>query len=546
MLTVQDLRPLPPEVRDRHARLGVAGDASLPHLLGRTTGRWPQKLAVDDLHGGRRVSFHALDQEVATMAAFLRGRGAQPGDVVLLQASNALEAIVAWWAAWRIGAVAVPVVDILRTHELTHIVAVTRPEIVVTVAQHREHQPPAMFDALLDAAGIEPKALVLLEGEAPGWTPYAAALDEARAASVLIEKAGAPAIVGADDPALVLFTSGTTARSKGVVHSSRSLTADAAQFVRNYGVTWQDTCYLPVPLAHVTGMLFGLLVPSVTGGSTVVTRMQGLATASAEVVEHGATWTVGPTAQIPLLRDAHAERGVDRPALRIFATGGATFGPAELEIAEALGFGPCRSYGMTECPSVTAPSGADPVHQRLGTDGRLPSGVEVEAVEPGTRVPVGPGEEGELRVRGPERMVGYLDPDETREAVDSDGWFYSGDLGRVDAEACVTVTGRIKDIINRGGEKFSAQEIEEQLMLHPEVVQAAVIAAPDERYGEVPAVFLVGSAERAGEPELARWLGERGLARQKTPVHWRWLDELPMTPSGKVRKFVLRDELGDA
>jgi acyl-CoA synthetase len=205
-----------------------------------------------------------------------------------------------------------------------------------------------------------------------------------------------------------------------------------------------------------------------------------------------------------------------------------------------MGLGPARSYGMTECPSVTTPGGADPAAVRLGTDGPLPPGVECEAVDPDSRGPLAPGDEGELRVRGPERMLGYLDAEQTLAAVDADGWFYSGDLGLCDGRT-VRVTGRIKDIINRGGEKFSASDIEAVLRGHDVVADAAVVAAPDARYGEVPVAFLV-AREGAVPPDpsaLSAWVLARGMAAQKTPARFSWVPELPTTPSGKVKKFEL-------
>ena len=196
---------------------------------------------------------------------------------------------------------------------------------------------------------------------------------------------------------------------------------------------------------------------------------------------------------------------------------------------------------MTELPTVTAPTPNDTAHQRLATDGRLAPGVECEAVDPETREAFPLGREGELRVRGPERMLGYLDEEQSRVAIDDDGWFYTGDLGRVDAQGCVTVTGRIKDIINRGGEKFSAREIEDLLVAHPAIAAAAVVARPDRRYGEVPAAFLVAEpgAAAPSAKDLAALLSEHGVARQKFPVEWHWLDELPLTSSNKVKKFEL-------
>jgi acyl-CoA synthetase len=290
----------------------------------------------------------------------------------------------------------------------------------------------------------------------------------------------------------------------------------------------------------------GIIVPGLTGSCVILSRMSGLPQAAAELVEHDATWTSGPPAEIPAIVEAHRSAGRERDAtLRIFATGGTTVRRALIEQGEPLGIHALRSYGMTECPSVSMPSESDTADQRLSTDGRIAPGCECEAVDPASREPLPRGEEGELRVRGPERMLGYLDAQQSREQLDRDGWFYSGDLGVVDDDDCVLITGRIKDIINRGGEKFSAREIEDVLIRHRGIADVAVVPAADGRFGEVPAAFIVAHSgeDPPSEEELGAYLTQQGVARQKTPVHWRWVDALPTTPSGKVKKYQLRQAL---
>jgi acyl-CoA synthetase len=194
---------------------------------------------------------------------------------------------------------------------------------------------------------------------------------------------------------------------------------------------------------------------------------------------------------------------------------------------------------MTELPTVTVMNRAYPFDRRADTDGAIAPGVEVHVIDDQSR-PLPTGSEGELMVRGPERMLGYLDSAANRAALDDAGWFRTGDVGVVDSDGFVTITGRLKDVINRGGEKFSARDIEDLLAAHPAVRQAAVVAGPDTRFGEVPVAFIVlDGAGQASAVELAGHLHATGLARQKTPVSWHFVDGLPMTPSGKVKKFEL-------
>jgi acyl-CoA synthetase len=198
---------------------------------------------------------------------------------------------------------------------------------------------------------------------------------------------------------------------------------------------------------------------------------------------------------------------------------------------------------MSECPTVSASAAFDTLEVRLGSDGRVAPGCEIRVVgEDGRDIPRG--EVGEFVVRGPHRALGYLDPQQTRYSFDEDGWFRTGDLGTLSTDDVVSVTGRVKDIINRGGEKFSSREIEDLLSLHPAVFESAVVPAPHERFGEQPAAFvLLREGQVAGPAELSSFLRSRGLAAQKVPQVWRYVPELPRTPAGKVKKYTLQAEL---
>jgi acyl-CoA synthetase len=195
---------------------------------------------------------------------------------------------------------------------------------------------------------------------------------------------------------------------------------------------------------------------------------------------------------------------------------------------------------MSECPTVSGSAKFDTLEVRLGSDGRIAPGCEIRVVgDDGRGLP--PGEVGEFVVRGPHRALGYLDGQQTRESFDADGWFRTGDLGTLSSDDVVTVTGRLKDIINRGGEEFSSREVEDLLSLHPAVFESAVVPAPHERYGEQPAAFvLLRQGQSAEPPELSAFLRSKGLATQKIPQVWRYVSELPRTPAGKVKKYELQ------
>jgi acyl-CoA synthetase (AMP-forming)/AMP-acid ligase II len=229
--------------------------------------------------------------------------------------------------------------------------------------------------------------------------------------------------------------------------------------------------------------------------------------------------------------DAHPHR------LTTFMCGGAAIPPSLIERAERVGIRAFRSWGMTEAPTVGLVGPDDSLDLRARTDGRASEGCEVQAVDD-LRRPLPHGELGELRLRCPEQMLGYTDPELNAEQVDEDGWFYSGDVGQVDEAGWVTMTGRLKDVINRGGEKFSAQDIEHAISSHPAVGVVAVTGLSDSRLGECVAAFVVLRDGRPwpGRQALVDHLEAQRLARAKFPTVWRVLAELPMTMSGKVQK----------
>ncbi len=262
------------------------------------------------------------------------------------------------------------------------------------------------------------------------------------------------------------------------------------------------------------------------------------------MVHHGVTYSGGAAVFIQELVDAVDAAGMDAFPLACGYNCGGSAIPFELvQRCEALGMKPRRAYGMTECPTVSASMGDDGPEIRLGTDGRVLPGVEVRVVD-ADGADVAPGSVGEFLVRGPQRALGYLDPEHTAESFDADGWFRSGDLGFLDAEQCITVTGRTKDIINRGGEKLSAQEIEALLRRHPDVTDAAVVAAPHPRLGEEPAAFVIRRPDAtASDDEVREFLRAEGVAPQKIPRIVVTVADLPRTASGKVKKYELVEQL---
>jgi len=530
-LTAADI-VAPPQAADRLAeyrRFGYVSDLTMSTSVARAARQWGARPAV--IEGGHQLTYQELLELVERAAGWLAGAGVGPGNVVCWQTPNWWEAHVLGLAVWHAGAISCPIAPFYREHELRQVIEQVRPAAVVTAETFRGFAHAEAFDDLLAGAGLGDVARVVLRGTRPGWSSFDVVTHGSRQEA---------AAVSADEPCLILFTSGTTAGAKAAVHSSRSLLAETRQLADAWGLSTDDVAYMAAPLQHVTGVLNAMTIPLLVGASAVLAERWDPDVAVADIMRHRVTYSAGATVFLQELTEAACAAGVHLP-LRNFACGGAAVPRAVMERSEEQGIPASRVYGMTELPTVTVMNRAHPFDLRAETDGAIAPGVQVRVVG-ADGAPSAAGCAGELLVRGPEQMLGYLDPAANQAALDDAGWFSTGDVGVVDGAGYVTITGRLKDVINRGGEKFSARDIEDLLITHPAVRAAAVVPGPDVRFGEVPVAFVVCDQRgQASADELARHLHATGLARQKTPVAWHFVDALPMTPSGKVKKFELAD-----
>jgi acyl-CoA synthetase len=526
--------PAPRELVQAWRDTGRLTDERIGWCLDRAADQWPARGAV--VADGATHSFADLRARADGVAHALLGAGVGPGDVVTWMLPNGVDALAVAAAVWRIGAVNNPVVPIYREHELSFVLDQLRPAAVVTAGEHRGRRHAEEFDDVLAGLAHQPAAR-LVSGVARGWGSIHDLPSMPR-----LPNGVAPA--PADDPCLVLYTSGTTAAPKGAVHSSATLLQEVRSMQREWALTWRDVMFMASPVTHITGLLQGLLVPTAVGARSVLADRWDPEESVDRIEAEGATYMAGATPFLQGVVEQYGRRGIARPALRQFTCGGSAVPPHLVEAADAVGIAAHRAWGMTEFPTTTLAGENDPLERRAYTDGHRAEAVEVEAVDEDRR-PLPAGGEGELRVRGPERMLGYVDPELSAEVVDDGGWFYTGDLGAVDDAGYVTVTGRRKDIINRGGEKFSAREIEDLLVRHPAVAEVAVVGVPGGRLGErvCAAVVARDAAPEAGE--LRSFLEAQRIARQKIPEEFRIMDELPHTPAGKVQKFLLVERWED-
>lgn len=523
------LRSVPDDLRQRYLAEGWWNDAT----LGTMAAEGLEQMSGVTFRVRSKVhpwagTFGEVDRAARSLASSLRARGVGPGDVVAFQLPNWVEAGITFWAAAYLGAVVVPVVHFYGAKEAEYIVRSTSPEVVVTADRFGHTDHLAVYEALLSrrAGPIWLVAGDTSAGDLPaGATPFGRLLD----ADPLSE----PMAVDPESPAVIGFTSGTTRQPKGVVHSHRTIGFETRQldYMFPEGGPPQIT---GAPVGHFIGMLNAFLVPLLRdrpvnlidvwepGEVLRMMREEDLGVAG------GATYFLTSLLDHPELTEEHLR-------LMPFAgLGGSPVPAAVTERATRLGIEVFRSYGSTEHPSITGALLDEPEVKRLRTDGRALPGVELRLDS-----------SGEILSRGPDCFLGYTDPDLTASVFESESWYRTGDVGVLDEDGYLTITDRIADVIIRGGENLSAQEIEEVLQGLDAVAEVVVVAAPDERLGEhAAAVMRVrdGMVPPTLEQVRAR-LAAVGLARPKWPESLHTVAELPRTPSGKVQKFRLREEL---
>lgn len=519
----------PTELLSEWRRVGYIGDAVIGPLLFSRLFQFRGRPAVVD--GEMRLTNGDLAACASRLAGVLLQAGVQPGDVISWQVPNWWEALAIALAVWRVGAVNNPVLMIYREHELRQILGDLSPKVVFAPREFRRFQHQEMLDSVLQEIGHEPSLRVGVRSADERWLSMGDLISRASVAPLVAE-------VGAEDPCIVAYTSGTTAGAKGVVVDSTALLAETRQMRETWGMTADDASFMPAPFAHLTGVTAGLTMPFSTGGSVVLMDVWDAERAVPLIEREGCAISSGTPVFLEEIVRVYEGRKGRRATLRQYSVGGAAVAPTLIDRADAVGLGAFRCYGMTEHLSTTIANSSYPVETRRDTDGPISPGSEISCIDEDGR-PLPRGEVGEIRVRGPERMMGYVNPSHNEGVLDYEqGWFSTGDVGSVDHEDRVRIQGRTKDIINRGGEKFSAREMEDIISRHPDIRQAAVVPAPDDRFGEVPAAFLVlapGASEPSAE-DLAGFVQSQGLAKQKTPVVWRSLDALPATPFGKVKK----------
>jgi 3-phosphoshikimate 1-carboxyvinyltransferase len=512
----------------------------------------PDERAVLEVDGDgldHELNWSELADQSRRWAHRLLELGVKPGEPVAYQLPNRLEFVSISLGALTIGAVCEPLMPIFREHELEFMLRRSAARVLIVPHKFRGHDHAAMAMGLRDRLETLEHVVVLEEGSGVrGVREPGVAREEVRAD----DRGNGAALTArrptADMTAQLLFTSGSTGEPKGVLQNHRSLNLAAQMHVRHFGLTREDVIYAPSPLAHQTGFLYGMWIALMLGAPLVIQGSWSAELGFDAVRRAGVTFVQAAT---PFLADVvriAKARGERAGRLRTFVATGAAI-PRELarEARDVLGAEVGGAFGTTESCLGAAFVPGEHDERAWGTDGRALHGLTLRIVDDqGHELPAGT--EGNFEVLTPTLFEGYLDrPDLTAEAITADGYYRTGDLATIDADGYLRITGRVKDVINRGGEKVPVVEVEQLLYSHPAVEEVAIVAMPDPRLGERACAFIVLAP--GGELDfesMQRHLQESRISKPYWPERLEIVDSLPRTPSGKIQKFVLRDRVSSS
>ena len=545
------MKPSPYTVRyspheiDHYYRSGNWSTDTFHDLLVRRVEENPDKVFATD--GTRSLTFRELFDAGQRLAVGLHRRGLRRGDTAAVQLPNWVEFIQVLTALSRLGVIMVPIMPIYRREDVGYVLSNAGVTAVFTPAQFSKFD---YLDMYLGIRQADPELMIVVarSDSAADDVANVFTLDQLQAEvdddSASAELGDPP---GPDDPFVIVYTSGTTSRPKGCVHTFNTYCAGARALVGPFGYTEADVQFGPSPIAHTTGLVTSVLLPMLTGAATHLMARWDPVRGIEEIQRFGCTAAVtAPTFLHTLLSDYDADSH-DLSTLRLWTCAGAPIPGAVVERAGATlpNMKVLSLYGRSENLVTTTCSVTDDVSRALTSDGKAMAGAKVKIVDhDGGEVPRGV--EGDIAYRGPAHMIEYLaNPAETSALFTTDGFSKSGDLGKMTDDGYVRVTGRTKDIVIRGGMNISVREIEEHLAHHPALRAFSVVGMPDERLGERVCCFVVAATghDAPSVDDMREFLLERGMPIQKTPERVVVVDVLPMTATGKVLKHELRKDI---
>ncbi|EGA2673746.1 medium-chain fatty-acid--CoA ligase [Salmonella enterica] len=524
--------------RKTYRESGYWGDASLGDYWRQTARAVPDKIAVVDNHGAS-WTYAALDYAASRLANWLLSQGIQPGDRVAFQLPGWCEFTLIYLACLKTGAVSVPLLPAWREAELVWVLNKCQAKIFFAPTVFKQNRPVDLILPLQNQLR-HLTHIVGVDKLAPATT--------ALALSQIIDRSEplqSDINIHGDELAAVLFTSGTEGMPKGVMLTHNNILASERAYCARLNLTWQDVFLMPAPLGHATGFLHGVTAPFLIGARSVLLDIFTPEACLTLLAQQRCTCMSGATPFIYDLLCAVEQQPADLSSLRFFLCGGTTIPKKVARDGQQRGIKLLSIYGSTESSPHSMVNLGDSTSRMMNTDGYAATGVEIKIVDE-DRNTLPAGHEGEEASRGPNVFMGYLDePELTARALDNEGWYYSGDLCRMDEDGYIKITGRKKDIIIRGGENISSREVEDILLQHPRIHDACVVAMPDERLGERSCAYVVLKPPHLSLTleEVIAFFSRKRVAKYKYPERIVIVEKLPRTASGKVQKFLLRQDI---
>lgn len=524
--------------RAAYRQQGLWGDASLADYWQQTARAMPDKIAVVDNHGAS-YTYSALDHAASCLANWMLAKGIESGDRIAFQLPGWCEFTVIYLACLKIGAVSVPLLPSWREAELVWVLNKCQAKMFFAPTLFKQTRP---VDLILPLQNQLPQLQQIVGVDKLAPATSALSLSQIIADNTPLTTA---ITVHGDELAAVLFTSGTEGLPKGVMLTHNNILASERAYCARLNLTWQDVFMMPAPLGHATGFLHGVTAPFLIGARSVLLDIFTPDACLALLEQQRCTCMLGATPFVYDLLNVLEKQPADLSALRFFLCGGTTIPKKVARECQQRGIKLLSVYGSTESSPHAVVNLDDPLSRFMHTDGYAAAGVEIKVVDD-ARKTLPPGCEGEEASRGPNVFMGYFDePELTARALDEEGWYYSGDLCRMDEAGYIKITGRKKDIIVRGGENISSREVEDILLQHPKIHDACVVAMSDERLGERSCAYVVLKAPHhsLSLEEVVAFFSRKRVAKYKYPEHIVVIEKLPRTTSGKIQKFLLRKDI---
>ncbi|HAM3904459.1 TPA: medium-chain fatty-acid--CoA ligase [Escherichia coli] len=524
--------------RAAYRQQGLWGDASLADYWQQTARAMPDKIAVVDNHGAT-YTYSALDHAASCLANWMLAKGIESGDRIAFQLPGWCEFTVIYLACLTTGAVSVPLLPSWREAELVWVLNKCQAKMFFAPTLFKQTRP---VDLILPLQNQLPQLQQIV-----GVDKLAPATSSLSLSQILADNTPLTTAITThgDELAAVLFTSGTEGLPKGVMLTHNNILASERAYCARLNLTWQDVFMMPAPLGHATGFLHGVTAPFLIGARSVLLDIFTPDACLALLEQQRCTCMLGATPFVYDLLNLLEKQPADLSALRFFLCGGTTIPKKVARECQQRGIKLLSVYGSTESSPHAVVNLDDPLPRFMHTDGYAAAGVEIKVVDD-ARKTLPPGCEGEEASRGPNVFMGYFDePELTARALDEEGWYYSGDLCRMDEAGYIKITGRKKDIIVRGGENISSREVEDILLQHPKIHDACVVAMPDERLGERSCAYVVLKAPHhsLSLEEVVAFFSRKRVAKYKYPEHIVVIEKLPRTVSGKIQKFLLRKDI---